>query len=141
MDEKVDQQTEAWTDSPDGGPSETSPKPEQPKDSASVCADRPGEESEEEARWGGSPRERSNTTSVIMRVQGSSNVCSSVCSSVEPQVARADNRGVAVTTSILPAAPAEAARPGTVIVTNVTVNSLTVTFTEAREAEGFFKTC
>ncbi|XP_037544800.1 chromobox homolog 7a [Nematolebias whitei] len=134
VEERVDQQTEAWTDSPDGAPSETSRKPEQSKDSTSVCEDTPGEECEKEARWGGSPRERSNTTSVIMRVQGSSNVCSSV----EPQRERADNRGVAVAMSIL---PAEAERPGTVIVTNVTVNSLTVTFTEARGAEGFFKTC
>lgn len=132
----MDQHTEAWSDSPDAAPSETSDKPEPSKDSAWVCADRPGEESEEEARWGGGPRERSNTTSVIMRVQGSSTVCA------EPPTERADGRGVAVTTtSIPPVVPAEAERPGTVIVTNVTVNSLTVTFTEAREAAGFFKTC
>lgn len=135
----MNQQTETWTDRPDGDKSETSekPAPEQPKDSASVCEVRPAEESEKEARWEGTPRERNNTTSVIMRVQGSSNVWSSV----EPQRERVDNRGVSVKKSILPVVPAEAERPGTVIVTNVTVNSLTVTFTEAREAEGFFKTC
>ncbi|XP_013868342.1 chromobox homolog 7a [Austrofundulus limnaeus] len=114
VEEKVDQQTETWTDRTDGGASETSEV-------------RPGDGSEKKAGWASDPRERNNTTSVIMRVQGST-----VCPNTEP---------LKEVTSGLPIVPAESDGPRKVIVTNVTVNSLTVTFTEAKEAEGFFGSC
>uniref|UniRef100_A0A8C5E9T3 Chromobox protein homolog 8-like n=1 Tax=Gouania willdenowi TaxID=441366 RepID=A0A8C5E9T3_GOUWI len=56
-------------------------------------------------------------------------VCQSVCSVVE---ARGDNQSVTTTTKD---------GPGKVIMTDVTINSLTVTFKEASVAEGFFKGC
>uniref|UniRef100_A0A1A8RNW5 Chromobox homolog 7a n=2 Tax=Nothobranchius TaxID=28779 RepID=A0A1A8RNW5_9TELE len=77
------------------------------------------------------PRERSNTTSVIVRVQGNAST------EVKVEEGSANNQSVTMATS----GPAEEERPEKVIVTNVTVNSLTVTFVEADGAEGFFKGC
>uniref|UniRef100_A0A3Q3L6P8 Chromobox homolog 7a n=1 Tax=Mastacembelus armatus TaxID=205130 RepID=A0A3Q3L6P8_9TELE len=62
--------------------------------------------------------DRNNTTSVIVCVQGS-------------------NQSVATTTPGSETSAEE--HPGKVIVTDVTINSLTVTFKEAMVAEGFFK--
>ncbi|XP_010745512.2 chromobox homolog 7a [Larimichthys crocea] len=85
-----------------------------------------------------------NTTSVIVSVQGSSKtagdtavateVCSAVCSAAEvwKEEVRGDNQSVTTATQA-------AEHPEKVIVTNVTINSLTVTFKEATVAEGFFK--
>ncbi|XP_046893937.1 chromobox homolog 7a isoform X1 [Hypomesus transpacificus] len=44
-------------------------------------------------------------------------------------------------TEILDSSASASGQPGKVLVTNVTINSLTVTFKEALTAEGFFKSC
>ncbi len=92
-----------------------------------------------------------NTTSVIISAQGNSkvagdataaaNAATAVCSVVEArkEEVRGDNQSIATVTAESQAAPAVAEHPGKVIVTNVTINSLTVTFKEATVAEGFFK--
>ncbi|GAA6215595.1 chromobox protein homolog 8-like [Lates japonicus] len=87
--------------------------------------------------------ERNNTTSVIVSVQGSSETAgaAAVCSAPEAgdEEVRGDNQSVTTTTPGSQSAPAAAEHPGKVIVTDVTINSLTVTFKEAMVAEGFFK--
>lgn len=95
-----------------------------------------------------------NTTSVIISAQRNSkvagdataaaaaaNAATTVCSVAEArkEEAEGDNQSIATATAESQAAPAEAEHPGKVIVTNVTINSLTVTFKEATVAEGFFK--
>ncbi|XP_023813516.1 chromobox protein homolog 8 [Oryzias latipes] len=78
--------------------------------------------------------ERSNATSVIMRVQGSGVTPGDAADGEQDKKeAKDDNQSVAMTTTDSPVPT------GKVIVTQVTVNSLTVTFTEATEADGFFK--
>ncbi|XP_017272287.1 chromobox homolog 7a [Kryptolebias marmoratus] len=139
VEEKVDQQAETCADRLDRG------APEQPKDTTLVSEPWPGDavvspgdgsEKDVEAGWEDGPRERNNATLVIVRVQGSN-----VCATAEPQREQVDNHCVTTTTAGLPIVPAEAERPRKVIVTNVTVNSLTVTFKEAKGPEGFFKSC
>ncbi|XP_054891756.1 chromobox homolog 7a [Poeciliopsis prolifica] len=86
--------------------------------------------------------EKKHATSVIVRVPGCGKTTGdSVPSDSEPKAdeARSDNRSVIVTPSGRPKASLEA--PGKVIVTNVTVNCLTVTFKEASCSEGFFNGC
>ncbi|KAG8006388.1 Chromobox protein-like protein 7, partial [Nibea albiflora] len=78
-----------------------------------------------------------NTTSVIVSVQGSSKTAgdtAAVSSAAEArkEEVRGDNQSVTTATQA-------AEHPKKVIVTNVTINSLTVTFKEATVAEGFFK--
>lgn len=90
--------------------------------------------------------EKKNATSVIVRVQECGKTTGdavSVCSDSEPQKdeVRSDNQSVIVTASDRPKVPYEAPRPGKVIVTNVTVNCLTVTFKEASCSDGFFNGC
>ncbi|XP_012708416.2 chromobox homolog 7a [Fundulus heteroclitus] len=90
--------------------------------------------------------EKKNATSVIVRVQGCGKATGEAVSvasdsELKKDEARSDNQSVIMTASGRPAAPGEAPRRGKVIVTNVTVNCLTVTFKEAREAEGFFHGC
>ncbi|XP_055366790.1 chromobox homolog 7a isoform X2 [Betta splendens] len=80
--------------------------------------DAPAPHSGEEESGPGPRSERNNTASVIVRVQRSG------------ETAGGDNQGVTTAT---------AEHPGKVIVTDVTINSLTVTFKEAMTAEGFFK--
>ncbi|XP_024128568.1 chromobox homolog 7a isoform X2 [Oryzias melastigma] len=76
--------------------------------------------------------ERSNATSVIVRVQATGVLPGDAAATEsEKKEAKGDNQSVATTTTD--------GATGKVIVTQVTVNSLTVTFTEAAEAEGFFK--
>ncbi|KAM9744758.1 chromobox homolog 7a isoform 2-T2 [Menidia menidia] len=94
--------------------------------------------------WGGgeslrAESQRSNTASVIVRVQGGVRAESAVCPPSEPEEERGDNQSVSVTSGGAPAAPDAADRPEQVIVTHVTLNSLTVTFKEAPVAKGFFK--
>ncbi|XP_072224784.1 chromobox homolog 7a isoform X2 [Leuresthes tenuis] len=88
--------------------------------------------------------DRNNTTSVIVRVQGSVQAAgdaTTICPAAEPRKAmeRGDNQSVIVTQPDTLTAPTAAERPKKVIVTHVTLNSLTVTFKEAPVAEGFFK--
>lgn len=144
--------TETWTDRPGGGTSEMRETHtfacDQTKDSASarVAGQRDavtaGDVSDldrgEEGVESGSecPRlEKNNMTSVIVRVQRSSEAAGDaavVCSVAEArsEEVKGDNQSVTTTT---------AEHPGKVIVTDVTINSLTVTFKEAMMAEGFFK--
>ncbi|CAG5897505.1 unnamed protein product [Menidia menidia] len=94
--------------------------------------------------WGGgeslrAESQRSNTASVIVRVQGGVRASGAVCPPSEPAEERGDNQRVSVTSGGAPAAPDAADRPEKVIVTHVTLNSLTVTFKEAPVAKGFFK--
>ncbi len=85
-----------------------------------------------------------NTPSVICSVQGSNETVgdtATVCSAAEvrQEEVRGDNQSVTTATAGSQMAPTVAQHPRKVIVTNVTINSLTVTFKEARVAEGFFK--
>ncbi|XP_047428454.1 chromobox homolog 7a [Mugil cephalus] len=119
-----------------------------PGDAVSVGdrSDWGGEEEGEEAELPRAEKSvfypRSNATSVIVSVKGSGEAVAeddnAVCST------DADTHSVTTTTlgSQTPPPPLPAAgkhRPGEVIVTNVTINSLTVTIQEATVAEGFFK--
>nr|XP_020443493.1 chromobox protein homolog 6-like [Monopterus albus] len=82
--------------------------------------------------------ERNNTTSVIVRVNRSSETVGTTAATVlSTAEARSDNQSF---TTTAPGSQTIAAEdPGKVIVTEVTLNSLTVTFKEATVAEGFFK--
>lgn len=121
---------------------------DQSKDSASASEARPGDavsvgdgpDSDRFKEGTESGPERSNVTSVIVSVQGSRETAgdaAAVCSPVEvrKEEPSGDNQSVAPKTA--PTAAAD--HPETVIVTKVTLNSVTVTFKEAKEAEGFFK--
>lgn len=161
VDEKVD--TETWTDRPGGGTSETRQNQtfacSQSQDSASVPEIGPGCQAvtvSDGSDWdrgeeGECPRlesivcQSNNTTSVIVSVQGSSEAAgdAAACSPDEAgkQEVRGDNQSVTTATPGGQIPPAAEEHPGKVIVTNVTINSLTVTFKEATVAEGFFKGC
>ncbi|XP_040919109.1 chromobox homolog 7a isoform X2 [Toxotes jaculatrix] len=165
VEEKVDEDltvvgSDTWTDKPGGGTSETRQNQmfacSQSKDSASVPVAGPGDavtvgvgsdwDRGEEGEESGSecPRlERNNTTSVIVSVQGSGEMAgaATACSTAEEkdENVRGDNQSVTTTTPSHQSTPDEAEHPGKVIVTDVTINSLTVTFKEAMVAEGFFK--
>ncbi|XP_037648508.1 chromobox homolog 7a isoform X2 [Sebastes umbrosus] len=78
-----------------------------------------------------------NTTSVIVSVQAAGD-CATTEATKEEEVSD-DNQSVTTTTPGSQAALAAAEHPGKVISTDVTINSLTVTFKEATVAEGFFK--
>ncbi|KAF7661130.1 hypothetical protein LDENG_00268130 [Lucifuga dentata] len=92
---------------------------------------------------GVSPSRSCHVTSVIVSVQGShetSGDAFTICSTMDAKEEEGgDGNQNITTTTHHPAAAAE--DPGKVIVTNVTINSLTVTFKEATVAEGFFKSC
>lgn len=157
MEEKADTDltavgTETWTDRSGGGTSETRQNQtfacDQTEDSPSAPVARPGDavtvgdgsdldRGEEGVKSGSECHkvERNNTTSVIVRVQRSSEAAEDaavVCSTAEArsEEGKGDNQSDSTTT---------AEHPGKVIVTDVTINSLTVTFKEAMMAEGFFK--
>ncbi|XP_035471898.1 chromobox homolog 7a isoform X2 [Scophthalmus maximus] len=162
VEEKVDadltvEGLETWTDRSDGRVCETFAC-NQSKDSAAVPAARAGDavtagdrsnwdRGVEEVESGSEcPRlERNDTITVIVSVQGSSETAVAAaaaavvaCSTAEE--ARADNQSATTTTTPgSQSAPAAAEHPGKVIETEVTINSLTVTFKEAMVAEGFFK--
>ncbi|XP_039979816.1 chromobox homolog 7a isoform X2 [Xiphias gladius] len=153
--------SETWTDGAVGGTSETRQNQtfacNQSKDSASVPVAGPGDaatggdgsdwdRSEEGEESGSECRrlERNNTTSVIVSVQRSieaAGATATVCSVAEArnEEVRGDNQSSTTMTPGSQSAPAAADHPGKVIVTDVTINSLTVTFKEAMVAEGFFK--
>ncbi|CAI5674610.1 unnamed protein product [Oreochromis niloticus] len=83
--------------------------------------------------------ERSNATSVIVSIResrGTAGDAATVCSlaEVRKEEARGNDQIVAPET-----ASPTADQPETVILTKVTINSVTVTFKEARVAEGFFR--
>ncbi|XP_026181883.1 chromobox homolog 7a [Mastacembelus armatus] len=121
---------EIWSDRPGGETPETrlnqTSECNQSEDSASAPVAGPGDavtvgDRSDVGVEAGSPcprLDRNNTTSVIVCVQGS-------------------NQSVATTTPGSETSAEE--HPGKVIVTDVTINSLTVTFKEAMVAEGFFK--
>ncbi|XP_070837791.1 chromobox homolog 7a [Chaetodon trifascialis] len=154
--------TETWTDEGGGGTSEARQNQtfacDQSKDSALAPEAGPGDavtvgdrsewdrlsETGVESVSECTALERNNTTSVIVSVQESSVTAgdaAAVCSAAEgrKEEVRGDNQSVTTVTPGHQTAPAEAEHPGKVIVTNVTINSLTVTFKEATVAEGFFK--
>lgn len=90
-----------------------------------------------------------NTISVIVCIPGSGETpgdaaaaaAATTCSAPEAgrEEVRGDNQSVSTATQGSQTSPAAAEHPGKVIVTNVTLNSVTVTFQEAAVAEGFFK--
>lgn len=112
---------DVWANSPGGGASGGRREPAKDSASARAAGDAVApSDGGEAAADPGSPRpgpERNNTASVIVRVEGSGGA-------VRPA---AEVSGAA------------AEHPGKVIVTDVTINALTVTFKEATMAEGFFK--
>ncbi|XP_014868212.1 PREDICTED: polycomb group protein Pc-like [Poecilia mexicana] len=151
-----------WTDEADGGIFETSQgdtnSHDESEDNTLVSEAKPEvmvspsgksdwvEEEGVEAFSESPTMEKKNATSVIVRVQGCGKTMGdavSVCSDSEPKKdeARTDNQSVIVTAPDRPKVPYEAPRPGRVIVTNVTVNCLTVIFKEASCSEGFFNGC
>lgn len=158
---EVEDRTETWTDRPAGGASETTKQEQrfacdQSKDSASEPEAGPGEVTDGVGSdWDGCgelvlgcPRLessvcQSNQTSVIVSVLGSGETAAgndADCTAAEEEEEGGDNQSVATATQGSHTDPvAEAEHPGKVIVTNVTINSLTVTFKEATVAEGFFK--
>ncbi|XP_056143528.1 chromobox homolog 7a [Lampris incognitus] len=85
------------------------------------------------------------TTSVIVSIQGTSKTTLddsfADCSGAETwkRGTRGDNQSIAATKHHPGSNAIAAKNPGKVIVTDVTINSLTVTFKEATVAEGFFK--
>ncbi|XP_041864417.1 chromobox homolog 7a [Melanotaenia boesemani] len=153
--------TETWADKLDGGTSETcqrqTPACDQSKDSDSPFEARPGDavSQGDGTVWDNSEKgvevmsecpklERNNTTSVIVRVHGSVKMAgdtTTVCSITESmkEEVKDGNQTIAMTTPDSLTPPDAAEHPRKVIVTHVTINSLTVTFKEAMEAEGFFK--
>ncbi|XP_008301572.1 chromobox homolog 7a [Stegastes partitus] len=155
--------TDMWTDRSGGGTSETRQKQtfasDESDDSALVPEAKLGDvapvgdgsEREESVASGwesvgveSSSGQRSNTTSVIVSVQGSSETAAdaaAVCCAAEErkEEVRGDNQTITTKAADSQTGPAEAEHPGKVIVTDVTINSLTVTFKEALVAEGFFK--
>lgn len=128
------------------GECDSTPKPmlvrSQSKDSTSASEARLGDavsvsdrsdSDRGEEGWESGP-ERSNATSVIVSIRGSRGTAgdaATVCSLAE---VRKEESIVAPET-----ASPTADQPKTVILTKVTINSVTVTFKEARVAEGFFK--
>ncbi|XP_023128812.2 chromobox homolog 7a [Amphiprion ocellaris] len=103
-----------------------------------------GEESVESGWECVEAESRNNTTSVIVSVQGSGETAGDaavVCSATEErkEEVKGDNQSVTTMAADGQTDPAAAEHPGKVIVTDVTLNSLTVTFKEAMVAEGFFK--
>ncbi|XP_008328479.1 chromobox homolog 7a isoform X2 [Cynoglossus semilaevis] len=157
--------SDTWTDGSDGGTCETRRDQifvfDQSKDDSVtpvvIPADPVREESEVDegeadikSHSDGLRLDTSDTTTVIMGVEERSQTTgetpsnTAVCSSTEvkeeeEKEAKDDNQSAL---TMLPgdgSPPASPERPGKVIMTHVTINSLTVTFKEATVAEGFFK--
>lgn len=159
--------TETWTDGPGRGTSETrqnqifasdqsqdgASEPEAgPGDAGTACDgsywDRSGEEGigsvSECPTLESSVCQSNNTISVIVCIPESSETAgdaAAVCSAAEAgkEEVSGDNQSVSTATPSSQTSPTATEHPGKVIVTNVTINSLTVTFKEATVAEGFFK--
>lgn len=111
-----------------------------PGDAETVCSE---QEQEEEAveqvsvcpRFENSTAERSNATSVIVSSYGRQTGHTGAAQVKEAEV-MGDNQCVTALTENC--TKSATANPGKVMVTEVTINSLTVTFKEATMAEGFF---
>lgn len=88
-------------------------------------------------RFEGNVTERSNATSVIVSSFGTSHTGATQVKE-EEEVTDDNQRVTALTQNCVNPTVADA---GKVMVTEVTINSLTVTFKEATMAEGFFKGC
>lgn len=159
--------TETWSDGPGRGTPETRQNQtfvcDQLKDGPLVPEAAPGDAGTEHnaSYWDRSGEEgvesvsecptlessvcqSNNTVSVIVHIPGSgvtAGDAADVCSATEAgrEEVRGDNQSVSTATACSQTTPTAAKHPGRVIVTNVTINSLTVTFREARVAEGFFK--
>lgn len=125
---------------PEAGPGDAGSEPD------GSCWDRSGEEGvgsvSECPTLESSVCQSNNTVSVIVHIPGSGLTAgdsAAVCSATEAgrEEVRGDNQSVSTATACSQITAAK--HPGRVIVTNVTINSLTVTFREARVAEGFFK--
>lgn len=131
--------TDAWTEGPGNGTSETghnqSFASQQSKDGAGETrAKRDGSAVEGVGSVSERPTLGSiNTTSVIVHMRGSGEAGRAE--------ATGNNHCVSTVTASCQTSPTAGKHPGKVIVTNVTINSLTVTFKEASVAEGFFKGC
>ena len=154
VEEKVDADltmadSDTWTDGPDACETKQDQTLtcSQSKDGASVTVARPEDavtvgdrsdwEEEAESGWECPRLERNDPVSVIVSVKGRGETASpaapdAACSTPEARTKEVggDNRRVTTTTTC---------DTGSVIVTNVTINTLTVTFKEATVAEGFFK--
>ncbi|XP_068192717.1 chromobox homolog 7a [Antennarius striatus] len=152
--------TDTWTDGPGGVTSETTQVqtcgcdqskdsalvPEiRPRDAVTAANERLSEDAVETERPAleSSVCQSNNTISVIVRIQGSTEIAADViaCPTAEAkeEEAKGDNQRVSTATPDSQTTPAAAEHLGNVIVTNVTINSVTVTFKEASVAEGFFK--
>lgn len=132
--------TEMWTDGEDGGTCEKTQTFDQSNDSNPAPEPAPGDvvavgdrsdlnRRDDEAGSEVQRAERSNATSVIVTV---------LAASQERKEEDEDNQSVTMTTTTTTLGSQTAEHPGKVFVTDVTVNSLTVTFKEATMAEGFF---
>lgn len=148
-----------WTDEADGGIFETSLRHtdthKESEEHTLASEAEPGDVlspshrsdwGEEEACTECPKVEKENTTSVIVRVQGCGQKMADAVSvyansELKKDETRSVNESVIVTSSDRPKVPSDAPRPRKVIVTNVTVNRLTVTFKEACCSEGFFNGC
>ncbi|XP_062263782.1 chromobox homolog 7a isoform X2 [Platichthys flesus] len=140
--------SDAWTDGPDACDTKEDQTStcSQSKDGALAMVARPEdavtvgdrsdwEEEEEEEEESGSAclrLEGGDTVSVIVSVQDTGMMAGAAYSAPEERTEEVGGDKQSVTTP-----PTE--RSGSVIVTNVTINALTVTFKEATVAEGFFK--
>lgn len=109
------------------------------------CWDKPVHEGVESVSECPTLQSGNNTISVIVCIPGSGetagNAAATACSAPEAgrEEVRGDNQSVSTATQGSQTSPAATKHPGKVIVTNVTLNSVTVTFKEATVAEGFFK--
>ncbi|XP_053299071.1 chromobox homolog 7a isoform X1 [Pleuronectes platessa] len=140
--------SDAWTDGPDAcetkedqtstcGQSKdgTLAMVARPEDAETVSHRSDWEEEEEEEEESGSAcvrLEGDDTVSVIVSVQDTGMMAGAAYSAPEARTEEVGGDKQSVATP-----PTE--RSGSVIVTNVTINALTVTFKEATVAEGFFK--
>ncbi|XP_029294386.1 LOW QUALITY PROTEIN: chromobox homolog 7a [Cottoperca gobio] len=151
--------TERWTDGADGWTSDTRQSQmfacDQSKDSASVSEALPedavsvgdrsdwdkSEEGVECPRLQSRNCQSNNTTSTIASLQGSSGTAGDYFTTEEAtnEEASGNNQSKTGTSPGSQADPAAEEHPMKVISTDVTINSLTVTFKEATVAEGFFK--
>ncbi|XP_061555595.1 chromobox homolog 7a isoform X1 [Phycodurus eques] len=131
MDVEEENATKMWSDPPDGGASTVAC--DNSKDAASVLDDRAADAVTAGNRSDGDAGEeemksRPETPGVCLRNDTTSAIAGEGDAPVH-------NQKVTTTTTTT----AQSEHPGKVIMTEVTINSMTVTFKEAAEAEGFFK--
>lgn len=153
VEEKVDPNqravnTEAWTGGSGRGTSETRREGtivfDQSRDSNSASEVTPndGGTASDRSHWDRSGEEVIQSEAECPTLERS--ICQNntvpviVCTADRSAETAGDNQSDSTATLSSQSSPA-AEHPGRVIVTNVTINSLTVTFLEATVAEGFFK--